>query len=87
MARVVLILGAGPKLGDTIASAFADSGYKVALAARSLNTNSGKDRFFHVRADLSNPQAVAGVFDEVIHEIGPPNIVIYNGEPKQDLMR
>ena len=78
--KVVLILGAGPRLGRNIASKFADGGYKVALAARSLDSGVSSDGFLNIQADLSDPQALLEVFKTTTNTLGAPNIVIYNGK-------
>lgn len=76
---VILILGAGPRLGKTIASKFASGGYKVALAARSLPDGISAEGYLNVRVDLSAPESIPAVFKAVEKSMGIPNIVVYNG--------
>ena len=83
MQKIVLILGAGPSLGKTIASQFAENGYQIALAARSLSTEWSREGFFRVRADVSSPEAVTEIFETVRQKVGYPNVVIYNGTVNQ----
>jgi len=76
---VILVIAAGPNLGAAIAKKFADNGYKVALAARSLTTGLHANGYLHIKADLSNTQLVPEIFQQVRKAHGIPNIVVYNG--------
>lgn len=82
--RVILVLGSGPNLGTALASTFAGSGYKVALAARSLTTSVTEEGLLNIQADLSDPQAVPQVFQKTVDTFGPPNVVVYNGDFRQN---
>jgi len=76
---IVLILGSGPRVGAAVSETFAANGYKVAVAARK-GTNSKTDKaFLSIKADFTQPESVAAVFDAVKAEFGAaPGIVIYN---------
>lgn len=76
---VVLILGAGPKIGIPTAQAFASKGYKVAVAARSLKEADSADEQLNINIDLANPEAVVDAFAKVKKDLGVPSMVIYNG--------
>lgn len=76
---VVLILGAGPKIGIPTAQAFASKGYKVAVAARSLTEADSTDLQLNINIDLAHPETVVDVFAKVKNELGIPSVVIYNG--------
>lgn len=76
---VILILGAGPKVGLPTAKAFASKGYKVAVAARSLNEADSTDSQLNIKSDFANPDDVVNAFVKVKRELGIPNVVIYNG--------
>ncbi|KAK0284506.1 hypothetical protein LTR35_000884 [Friedmanniomyces endolithicus] len=79
MAKVALILGAGPNIGDAIAARFAANGYQISLAARSISTGiSNKTGFLGIQGDLSDPHVVRSVFRTTIQHFGPPNVVVYN---------
>ena len=78
--RVALILGAGPNVGMATASKFANSGYKVTAAARSLSSGLSEDGMLNIRADLSDPRAILQCFQQTKETFGIPNILIYNGE-------
>ncbi|KAH9230837.1 hypothetical protein K456DRAFT_1842235 [Colletotrichum gloeosporioides 23] len=75
---VVLILGAGPKVGIPAAKAFASKGYKVAIAARSLDEADSTDEQLNIKSDFANPEDVVRAFAKVKKELGIPSVVIYN---------
>ncbi|KAL7919890.1 hypothetical protein ACQKWADRAFT_315249 [Trichoderma austrokoningii] len=75
---IVLILGAGPKVGLPTAKAFASKGYKVAVTARSLNEADSTDSQLNIKSDFANPDDVVSAFAKVKRELGIPNVVIYN---------
>ncbi|KAI8315990.1 Glucose 1-dehydrogenase [Colletotrichum sp. SAR11_59] len=75
---VVLILGAGPKVGIPAAKAFASKGYKVAIAARSLDEADSTDEQLNIKSDFTNPEHVVRAFAKVKKELGIPSVVIYN---------
>ena len=79
IAPVVLILGAGPRVGLPTAKAFASKGYKVAVAARSLNEADSTDSQLNIKSDFANPDDVFNAFVKVKRELGIPSVVIYNG--------
>ena len=79
--QVLLILGAGGRVGTSVARLFASKGYKVAVSSRTDKSisyeGSGKPLF--VAADLSDPSSVPRVFEKVKKELGTPSVVVYNG--------
>ena len=79
MSNVVLILGAGPKVGLPTAKAFVSKGYKVAIAARSLNEADSTDSQLNIKSDFANPDDVVSAFTKVKSKLGIPSVVIYNG--------
>ncbi len=70
---VVLILGAGPRVGAHVARAFHAKGYRVALVSKSR-----KD----IEEDFSIPSSVESVFTKVRNLLGTPNVVVYSGESR-----
>ncbi|KAL1593714.1 hypothetical protein SLS60_010446 [Paraconiothyrium brasiliense] len=76
--KVVLILGAGSRVGEHVARTFASQGYKVASTSRSAKETDDTSEAIHIAADLSDPQAVAGVFFKVKNSLGVPSVVVYN---------
>ena len=77
--KVLLVLGAGGNIGASVASLFAQNGYKIALAARRLQDGINEDGNLHIQADFSHADSVESAFDKVSAQFGPPNVVVYNG--------
>lgn len=80
-APVVLILGAGPNIGQAVASKFASNDYKVALAARSLKEADSTDNQLNISSDFWKTEDVVNAFTTVKKVFGIPSVVIFNGEP------
>lgn len=78
---VVLILGAGPNIGQAVARTFASKGYKVALASRSLKEADSTDTQLNIASDFTKPDDVINAFSQVKKVFGIPSVVIYNGKP------
>lgn len=80
-APVLFVLGAGPKIGLSVGQAFAAKGYKVALAARSLQDGVGEDGFLRLNIDFANkdPAGIQNAFAKVTEKLGVPSVVVYNG--------
>ena len=76
---VLLVLGAGNRVGQHVTRAFAAKGYKIALVSRTPKDKSTADQV-NIRADLSNPESVIEVFAKTTKSLGIPSVVIYNGE-------
>ena len=77
---IIFILGVGPGIGSQVAKQFAENGYKVAAAARSLETQRVDDTRLDIRLDLTQPHTVLGAFRKVEEEFGdPPSVGVYNG--------
>ncbi|KAI9146873.1 hypothetical protein HJFPF1_13441 [Paramyrothecium foliicola] len=75
---VVLILGAGPKVGLPAARAFASKGYKVAIAAKSLEEADSTDGLLNIKSDFDDSKEVVDAFKKVKKELGIPSVVVYN---------
>ncbi|KAK9381409.1 uncharacterized protein V2V93DRAFT_358703 [Kockiozyma suomiensis] len=75
---VILILGAGPNIGQAVARTFASKGYKVALASRSLNEADSTANSLHIPSDFANPDDVVNAFKKVTNVFGIPSVVVYN---------
>lgn len=76
---IILILGAGPNVGQHVADEFAAKGYKIALVSRKVTGTDTKNQI-NISADLSDPDSVSGVFSKVEAALGVPSVVVYNGE-------
>jgi NAD(P)-dependent dehydrogenase (short-subunit alcohol dehydrogenase family) len=92
--ETALIVGAGQGLSASLARLFAREGMRVAVAARNtdklaaLCSQTGARPFV---CDASRPQDVMRLFDEVVSQIGSPDVVVYNagardGGPLADLV-
>jgi NAD(P)-dependent dehydrogenase (short-subunit alcohol dehydrogenase family) len=79
MSKIILILGAGPRVGQATAATFASAGYKVALASRSAAAGISLNGHLGIAVDFSNPATIKSVFDKVEKQWGAPSVVVYNG--------
>ncbi len=76
---VVLILGAGPRIGASVAEKFASNGYKVAIVSRSGSDTKTAKGFLSLKADLYKPDSIPALFDAVKTEFHTsPSVVVYN---------
>ena len=76
---VILILGAGARVGASIAEKFASNGYKIAVASRSGSNSKNDKGYLSLKADLAKPESVPALFDAVKAEFNAfPNVVVYN---------
>lgn len=70
---IVLILGAGPRLGSAIASKFASQNFKVVLASRSLSDGvCSPEGYLRISADLPDPGSFPRVFSAIKARLGAP---------------
>ena len=76
---VILILGAGPNIGQSVAQAFAAKGYRVALAARRATEAHNTADEIHVQSDFTDPGSVINAFSQAKASLGIPSVVVYNG--------
>lgn len=77
---ILLVIGAGPRIGKSVATAFASKGYKIALVARSLQEEYSIPNQLNIKADLSDPSSIPSIFSKVKEVLGLPTVVIYNGK-------
>ncbi|KAH8660085.1 hypothetical protein BX600DRAFT_438309 [Xylariales sp. PMI_506] len=76
---VILILGAGPRIGASVAEKFASSGYHVALASRSGTGTKTANGFLSLKADFTKPESIPALFDAVKAEFSTsPSVIVYN---------
>jgi NAD(P)-dependent dehydrogenase (short-subunit alcohol dehydrogenase family) len=76
---IVLILGSGANVGQHAARAFAEKGYRVALASRSAKEQESTSQQLNISSDFADPKSIYGVFAKVKTSLGLPTVVIYNG--------
>lgn len=76
---VVLVLGAGPRVGSSVAEKFASNGYKVAVASRSGTGSETAKGFLSLAADFTKPESIQALFEAVNAEFNTaPSVVVYN---------
>ncbi|KAB5584958.1 hypothetical protein GE09DRAFT_1068859 [Coniochaeta sp. 2T2.1] len=76
---VVLILGAGARVGAAVAERFANNGYKVAVVSRKGTGSINSDGYLSLKADFSKPETVPAVFEAAKTEFhAAPTVVVYN---------
>ncbi|KAF2103651.1 hypothetical protein NA57DRAFT_31353 [Rhizodiscina lignyota] len=76
---VVLILGAGPRIGASVANKFASDGYKVAIVSRSGSDTKSAEGILLLKADLTKPHSIPEIFTAVKTEFHTaPSVIVYN---------
>jgi NAD(P)-dependent dehydrogenase (short-subunit alcohol dehydrogenase family) len=77
---VALVLGAGPRIGTSVAKKFASIGYKVAVVSRSGSEGGNTaEGFLSLKADFTNPDSIPAIFDQVTTQFeAAPSVVVYN---------
>ncbi|KAH7473037.1 hypothetical protein FOMA001_g11842 [Fusarium oxysporum f. sp. matthiolae] len=75
---IVLILGSGPNIGQSVARKFASEGFRVAIASRSQKEADSTDKQLNIKTDLTKPLEVADAFSTVKTTFGTPSAVVYN---------
>jgi 3-oxoacyl-[acyl-carrier protein] reductase len=81
VSRSVLITGGSRGIGLAIAREFAEAGDKVSVTYR---TGSPPDGLFGVRCDVTDPQSVEAMFDEVTAQHGPVQVLVSNAGITRD---
>lgn len=86
MPKSIAVFGVGPGLGEAVARRYAEGGYEVVLVARrrelieSLADDLGAGAYA-VTGDLSDPDAVPALADQVRAKIGEPDAIYYAPTP------
>ncbi|KAK7225422.1 hypothetical protein V2G26_013425 [Clonostachys chloroleuca] len=76
---IALILGSGPRVGASVAKALSGKGYQVAIASRHGTGTKNSDGYLSLKADFTNPESIAPLFEAVKKEFhASPNVVVYN---------
>lgn len=75
---LMLLLGSGSNIGQAVANKFEAAGYRVAIAARSIEERHDSTERWSYKIDLNKPDTVADLFVKVSKDIGIPSVVIYN---------
>jgi NAD(P)-dependent dehydrogenase (short-subunit alcohol dehydrogenase family) len=76
--QIVLILGAGPNIGASVAQSFSSKGYKVAAASRNIKPDYSAPTDLTLQADFTDPSSISTVFSTTKSKLGVPNVIIYN---------
>ena len=77
---VILILGAGPNVGLSVARKFAAENWKVAAVARTIKDEVKQTAHQVLVADFTDSEGISKIFGEVEAKLGIPNVVVYNGK-------
>ena len=92
--RHLLLIGAGPGLGEAVARRFAEGGYRVTLVARSTDglgklagtlADTGAD-IDTISVDAGDPEALGARMSALYRGDGAPGLIVYNavmGAPDQ----
>jgi NAD(P)-dependent dehydrogenase (short-subunit alcohol dehydrogenase family) len=76
---VALILGAGPRVGASVAESFASKGYKVAIVSRKGTGSKTAEGYLSLSADFAKPESIPALFEKVKAEFkAAPSVVVYN---------
>ena len=80
--KVVLITGASEGIGAATVTLLAARGAKVALAARSIDNLTARaaelDDCFAVRVDMTQPESITAMVDEVVKKYGRIDVLVNN---------
>ncbi|MGC4941479.1 SDR family NAD(P)-dependent oxidoreductase [Kribbella sp. DT2] len=71
----VVVIGAGPGIGQAVGRRFAREGMPVALIAR---RRTEVDGMLSLAADSTDEAALTAALDKVVGELGTPDVVVYN---------
>ncbi|KAJ7737898.1 hypothetical protein DFH07DRAFT_870571 [Mycena maculata] len=82
MSRLIaFIIGSGANIGQHTAAALKAQGYHVAVGSRTpALAQATKDGYFPVAVDATRPESIKAAFAKINQELGPPNVVIFNGK-------
>ena len=73
--QVVVVTGAASGIGRAIAQVFTDEGAIVAATDRTTDGLAGEHTF---ALDVSDPEAIARVVDEIVGSLGPVDVLVNN---------
>lgn len=76
---LALILGAGPRVGASVAKSLAAEGYKIAVVSRKASPVEDSKGYLYFQADFTKPETVPMLFEQVTKQAGTaPSVVVYN---------
>jgi NAD(P)-dependent dehydrogenase (short-subunit alcohol dehydrogenase family) len=79
--KILLVFGAGPNIGLSLAERFKAAGYKVVLVSRSIRDTEERTPYgdLTLQADLKDYSSVPTIFATVKAKLGgSPTVVVYN---------
>lgn len=77
--HIILILGSGPRVGDAVAKAFSQKGYKIAIVSRKGTKSLSPEGYLSLEANFADPSTIPALFESVRGQFGYyPNVVVYN---------
>lgn len=77
--EVAVVVGAGPGLGNALVARFADAGMRVAAVSRRGGSDrSDRDEVRSYSCDATHDEQVKRLFEDVMHDLGPPSLVVFN---------
>lgn len=86
MAKKIVVIGAGPGLGNAVAKRFGREGFEVVLVSRSKERLEGyREEFASLQipttvyaADAGSIESLDAAIDAIKNEVGTPDVVVYN---------
>jgi short-subunit dehydrogenase len=87
MPKSIAVFGVGPGLGEAVARRYAEGGYEVVLVARrrepleALADDLAGAGAYAITGDLSDPDAVPALADQVRNKVGEPDAIYYAPTP------
>lgn len=86
MKKTLILVGAGSGLGNAVAREFASHDFRVVLIARNQSRLDGYKQDFEKEgfevytktADALYPDTLTKAFDEIVAELGTPDVLVYN---------
>src|SRR6266568_4823623 len=79
---VCVVVGIGPGIGSALARRFAADGYAVALLTRNLEHAApllaSLDGSRACACDAADPASIAAALDAVAHDLGDPEVLLWN---------
>ncbi|MGG1594728.1 SDR family NAD(P)-dependent oxidoreductase [Terribacillus saccharophilus] len=86
MSKLIVVVGAGPGIGNHVAKKFGDNGFRVVLISRNQNNleeylkefNSRDIEAYAVTADVADRESITNAFSEIKEKYGQINVMVYN---------
>lgn len=86
MTKKIVVIGAGPGLGNAVARRFGREGFEVVLVSRDKKKLEGYKKEFELlripitvyAADAGDIESLDVAIDAILREVGTPDVVVYN---------